>query len=184
MEISSSAFSTSTWRLHLMKVKIMLLLLIVILTTSCSLKSTVDPQTKANSLAILEYHHSITIFQFELILSEFKKNNSFNSPEVVGMEKIYNSQNNLILPNYFKVRQEISLSSSKQDELIKLYKNCENYANLIIQNKNAMDLEEINMIIDLTEHIRSVNPYVDDDIFDKIDKLNSILENRITSVPN
>jgi len=140
--------------------------------------------SQGNALNVLEYHHSITIHQFSLILKEYLKNyhssSSSNRLYLKGMADLYLAQNNLFIPNMYEEYNIGNLSKGEQNDIQELYKNCRAFADLISKSldKNvpiSADNKTIEELIQLADDIKSQNPY-EDGKTDLIVKMNQLIK--------
>jgi len=168
--------------------RILTLLMLFPLISACSMEAQENKNielSQGNALNVLEYHHSITIHQFSLILKEYlKNNNSSSSPNQLylkGMTDLYLTQNNLFIPNmYEEYNKGINLSKEEQNNIQELYKNCRTFTDLISKSidKNvpiSVDSQTIEELIKLADDIKSQNPY-EDGKTDLIVKMNQLIK--------
>ncbi|RDE30529.1 hypothetical protein DV713_20385 (plasmid) [Parageobacillus thermoglucosidasius] len=170
--------------------RILTVLMLFPLISACSAETqennnTELSQAQANVLSVLEYHHSITIHQFSLILKEYVKNlnspNSSNQSYLKGMADLYLKQNNLFIPNMYEEDNKGSnLSKEEQNRIQELYKNCRTFTSLISTSidKNvpiSADNKTIEELIKLADDIKSQNPYENGKI-DLIVKMNQLIK--------
>jgi hypothetical protein len=173
--------------------RILTLLMLFPLISACSMEAQENKNielSQDNALSVLEYHHSITIHQFSLILKEYLKNrNSSSSPNQLylkGMTDLYLTQNNLFIPNmYEEYNQGINLSKEEQNNIQELYKNCRTFTDLISKSidKNvpiSVDSQTIEELIKLADDIKSQNPY-EDGKTDLIVKMNQLIKKIINN---